>query len=54
MLSAKQASIKYNFWVFGMTQPGIEPRSPELVANTNHYANDGIFLAFVLIVNLVN
>ena len=22
------------FWVFGMTQPGIEPRSPRLLANT--------------------
>ena len=26
MLSVKQGSIKYNFWVFGMTLPGIEPR----------------------------
>ena len=34
MLSAKQDSIKYNFWVFGMTQPGIEPWSPEPLANT--------------------
>ena len=28
MLSAKQWGIKYPVWVFGMTQPGIEPRSP--------------------------
>ena len=27
MLSVKQGSIKYYFWVLGMTQPGIEPRS---------------------------
>ena len=27
MLSAKQGGIKYYFWAFGMTQPGIEPRS---------------------------
>ena len=24
MLSVKQGDIKYYFWVFGMTQPGIE------------------------------
>ena len=24
MLSVKQGGIKYHFWVFGMTQPGIE------------------------------
>ena len=28
MLCAKQAGVKYHFWLFGMTQPGIEPRSP--------------------------
>ena len=28
MLSVKQGAIKYHFWVFGMTQPGIEPQSP--------------------------
>ena len=27
MLKVKQSGIKYHFWVFGMTQPGIEPRS---------------------------
>ena len=32
-------SVPYNaelniFWVFGMTRPGIEPRSPGLLANT--------------------
>ena len=26
MLSVKQVSIKYHFWVFGMTRPGIEPQ----------------------------
>ena len=25
MLSVKQGSMKYHFWVFGMTRPGIEP-----------------------------
>ena len=34
MLSVKQGSIKYHFWVFGMTRPGIEPRSLGLLANT--------------------
>ena len=34
MLSAKQSGIKYHFWVFGMTRPGIEPWSPEPLANT--------------------
>ena len=28
MLSVKQGGIKYHFWVFGMTRPGIELRSP--------------------------
>ena len=28
MLSVKQGGIKYYFWVFGMTRPGIEPWSP--------------------------
>ena len=34
MLSVKQGDIKYHFWVFGMTRPGIEPRSGEPLANT--------------------
>ena len=34
MLSVKQGGIKYHFWVFGMTQHGIEPRSPGPLANT--------------------
>ena len=34
MLSVKQGGIKYHFWVFGMTRPGIEPRSPGPLANT--------------------
>ena len=34
MLSVKQGSIKYHFWVFGMTRPGIEPRSPGPLVNT--------------------
>ena len=34
MLSVKQGGIKYHFWDFGMTRPGIEPRSPGPSANT--------------------
>ena len=36
MLSVKQGSIKYHFffWVFGMIQPGIEPRSPRPLVST--------------------
>ena len=34
MLSVKQGDIKYHFWVFGMTRPRIEPRSPGPLANT--------------------
>ena len=33
MLSVKQGGIKYRL-VFGMIRPGIEPRSPEPLANT--------------------
>ena len=32
--SAKQGSIRYHFLVFGMTWPGIEPRSPRSLVNT--------------------
>ena len=32
MLSVKLGSIKYYFWVFSMTRPGIEPRSPGQLA----------------------
>ena len=28
MLSIKWGGIMYHFWVFGMIQPGIKPRSP--------------------------
>ena len=34
MVSVKQECIKYHFWVFGMTQPGMEPRSPGPLMNT--------------------
>ena len=34
MLSAKQGSIKNCFYVFGMTRPGIESRSTELLEST--------------------
>ena len=33
MLSVKQGGVKYHFWVFGMTLPGIEPQSVEQLAN---------------------
>ena len=33
MLGVKQSGIKYHFWVFGMTQRGIEPRIPRLLVN---------------------
>ena len=36
MLSVKQGGIKYLFWVFGMTRPGLEPRSVRPLANTTH------------------
>ena len=33
MPSIKQGGIKYHFWVFGMTRPGIEPQSPGPLVN---------------------
>ena len=33
MVITKQGDIKYHFWVFDMTQPGIEPRFPGPLAN---------------------
>ena len=33
MLRVKQGGIKYHFWVFGITRPGIEPWSPGPLAN---------------------
>ena len=34
MLSVKPGGIKYHFWVFGMTQPGIETRSSGPLVDT--------------------
>ena len=34
MLIVNQEGIKYHFWVFGMTRPGIEPRSLGPLMNT--------------------
>ena len=34
ILNVKQGGIKYHFWVFGMTRPGIEPWSLGRMANT--------------------
>ena len=40
ILSVKQGSIKYYlFKFFAMTWPGIEPRFPGPLVNTNHYTN---------------
>ena len=33
MLSVKQEGIKYNFWVFGLTRPGIKTRFPDALVN---------------------
>ena len=41
MLSVKQGGIKYHFWVFGMTRPGIEHRTigehPVYIYNRKNY-----------------
>ena len=34
MRNVKQGGIKYHFWAFRMTWPGIEPRSPGPLVNT--------------------
>ena len=34
MMSIKQEIIKYHFWVFGMTRPGIKARFPGVLTNT--------------------
>ena len=45
MMSVKQRDIKYHFFlVCDMTQLGIEPRSSEPLANTNHYAYIYIYI----------
>ena len=38
--AVKEGGIKYCFWVFGMSWPGIEPQSSGLLANTIHEANE--------------
>ena len=37
MLRLKQGGTQYHFWVFDMTRPGIEPRSPGPLTNTLPY-----------------
>ena len=37
MMNVKQSRIKYHFWVFGMTRPGIEPWSPRPLAKWYRY-----------------
>ena len=37
MLSVKQGGIKYHFWDFDKTRPGIEPRSSGPLTNTLVY-----------------
>ena len=40
MLSIKQGGIKYHFWVFGMTRPGIEnPVFRTIGVHSTHLAN---------------
>ena len=34
MVRVKQRGIKHHFWVFGMTQPGIESRCPGPLVNS--------------------
>ena len=46
MLSVKQEGTEYHFFlVFGMTQPGTEPRFPKPLANTlTALSDDTLFL----------
>ena len=44
MLSKVASST--TFWVFGMTRPGIEPRSPGPLANTNMYVFNDFLINF--------
>ena len=58
MLSIKQGSIKYHFWVFGITWPGIEPCFVEPLTNiltimtmiwsndNNNNNNDNLFNSY--------
>ena len=43
MLSVKQGGIKYHFWVFGMTWPGIERRCPGPLRLFLSNTNDSIY-----------
>ena len=33
-MNVKKGGIKYHFWVFGMTQPGIKTQSPGPLVNS--------------------
>ena len=49
MLIVKQGGIKYHFFkVFGMTRPGIEPRSPRPLGNTLPTELISVYKLFVL------
>ena len=47
MLSKEVSSTIFK--VFGMTRPGIEPRSPRPLANTTHEANESVFNKYIYI-----
>ena len=54
MLSVKQGGIKYYFWGFDMTQPGIETQSSGPLANTVHIRPKQIssYLMILLIIEI--
>ena len=55
MLSIKQGGIKYHFWVFGLTWPGNEPRSPgplvSIISKVNLIAQLEFKLAYYYVTN---
>ena len=50
MLSVKQTASSTIFWVFGMTRPGIELRSPGPLANTTYSPNGPIYKQIIIAV----
>ena len=58
MPSAKLGGIKYHFWVFGMTQPGIEPRFPMPLTKNNFWMCLHVMklipCSYILIINCWN
>ena len=47
MLIVKQGGIKYHFWVFGMTRPGLNPVSRVIGEHSNYLANGAKPFTFV-------